>query len=202
MNPFLVIFLGWVVFFVLVAVISNRKKNEDEKPLREEDQEFVDQMDRELNLVYKFAEYLGEEENRMIKNDPSGLPDSYENIVKAFVTFFEVFGLLGQKGSHEWNLVMGCATCLPSYNPNFKIDERTATTTSAMRQILEGAKGEETAAMVVELAKSVEGVPFLEKIMAEAAARIGCSIRSPMVFGLLPRVPLVKKKFFRSRNVS
>jgi hypothetical protein len=202
MNPFLVIFLGWVVFFVLVAVIPNRKKNEDEKPLREEDQEFVEQMDRELNLVYRFADYLGEEENRMIKNDPSGLPDSYENIVKAFVTFFEVFGLLGQKGSHEWNLAMGCATCLPSYNPNFRIDERTATTASAMRQILEGAKGEEAAAMVVELAKSVEGVPFLEKIMAEAAARIGCSIRSPMVFGLLPRVPLVKKKFFSSPNVS
>jgi len=202
MNAVLITILGWIAFFFLCWVLSKRKKSITEKPLSDEAQQLVEQIERELNLVYKFAEYLGEEENRMIKNDPSGLPDSYENIVKAFVTFFEVFGLLGQKGSHEWNLVMGCATCLPSYNPNFKIDERTATTTSAMRQILEGAKGEETAAMVVELAKSVEGVPFLEKIMAEAAARIGCSIRSPMVFGLLPRVPLVKKKFFSSRNVS
>lgn len=202
MNPWLVILLGWVAFFVLVALIPTRKKNEDEKPLLKEAQEFVDQMDRELNLVYKFAEYLGEEQNRMIKNDPSGLPDSYENIVKAFVTFFEVFGLLGQKGSDEWNLAMGCATFLPNYNPNFKIDERTATTASAMRQIFGGAKGEETAGMVVELAKSVEGVPLLDKIMAEAEARIGCSIRSPMVLGLLPRVPLVKEKFFSSRNVS
>jgi hypothetical protein len=199
MNPFLVIFLGWVVFFVLVAVIPNRKKSITEKPLSDEAQQFVDQIERELNLVYSFAEYMGNEQgSNTIKSDPSGLPDSYDNIEKAFITFFEVFLFLGQRGTAEWNLAVGCASRLPCYNPSFILDERTAATISAGRQLGLDPKTGEWSEMMIEMAKMGQGDALVEKLIAEAEKRVNCKITRSLLLEFLPRVPLIKIKFLSS----
>jgi hypothetical protein len=197
MNAVLITILGWIAFFFLCWVLSKGKKSITEKPLSDEAQQFVDQIERELNLVYSFAEYMGDDKaGSKIKSDLSGLPDSYQNIEKAFITFFEVFLFLGKKGTDEWNLAVGCAKCLPCYDPNFILDEQTSATVSITKQVGLGQKTEDWAEMIIEMAKLRQGDALVEKLLAEAENRVNCKTTRTLLLGLIPRVPLIKHKFY------
>jgi hypothetical protein len=199
MNAVLMVVAGWAVFFFLCWLLPKGKKSIPEKPLIDEAQQLVDQIERELNLVYSFAEYMGNEQgSNTIKSDPSGLPDSYDNIEKAFITFFEVFLFLGQRGTAEWNLAVGCASRLPCYNPSFILDERTAATISAGRQLGLDSKTGEWSEMMIEMAKMGQGDALAEKLIAEAEKRVNCKITRSLLLEFLPRVPLIKNKFLSS----
>jgi hypothetical protein len=201
MNAVLITIMGWIAFFFLCWVLSKRKKRIPEKPLSDEAQQLVDQIERELNLVYSFAEYMANEQgSNKIKSEPSELPDSYDNIEKAFITFFEVFLFLGQRGSTEWNLAVGCARYLPCYNPNFILDDQNSKTDPATRELGLGPKTEELAEMITEMAKMGQGDALVEKLLAEAEKRVNCKITRSYLLELLPRVPLIKNKF-RSSNI-
>lgn len=199
MNAVLMVVLGWAAFFFLCWLLSKGKKSITEKPLSDEAQQFVDQIERELNLVYSFAEYMGDDKaGSKINCDRSGLPDSYDNIEKAFITFFEVFLFLGQRGSTEWNLAVGCARYLPCYNPNFILDEQNPKTVSAIRELGLGPKTEELPEMITEMAKMGQGDALVEKLLAEAEKKVNCKITRSYLLDLLPRVPLIKNKFLSS----
>lgn len=196
MNAVLMVVAGWAVFFFLCWLLPKGKKSIPEKPLIDVAQQLVDQIERELNLVYSFAEYMGNEQgSNKIKSDPSELPDTYNNIENAFITFFEVFLFLGQRGTTEWNLAVGCARYLPCYNPNFILDEQNSKTVSATQELGLGPKTEELAEMITEMAKMGQGDALVERLLAEAEKRVNCEITRPLLLEFLPRVPLIKNKF-------